>query len=1155
MPTMDQLLAAPLVEPVITMTLGGRRVDSRRIMTATVNAAYGQGVSSATVEIAGDLPVEPRPETPISWSWGYEAPGLGRLELPGFTGYVVTPEDSSYPDTWQLQCADVLWKSTREQQDIATSPLNDVTAQAAIQQILATFGGNPRAQIPVIGRPSNPSTAWRLGLLTSVAWTNTTAYAAIQDIAGTAGLWAYADAGGTARLTPIERRPSGAPARVLTRGDAAVGGALLVDGAPVRRQDGNQVRNEIRVEGAATGVEGALLFDVFRAPHALYAGVVARQSFALKLLEYIADVTAVAQRLAGVYNRVPNTVEGRLRADPRLRIGQTIGIRDPGIRYTGTTLFFLYSLVTTLDRRAGKFDQRIVLDGGVGSSGYSLLPPPVAAIRVEIDLETLDGVPVAVVSCDGSGSYAPDGTIESSAWSTSTSVVSGTATTATGPRAVFVFPQANSPATISLTVTSTNSKTDTATITLPLTGDPTTVPQREALIVAGGSIVSATGDGGQTWRDEVQTTTLAAQGAGVWPGAPATDAATYGATFASTTQVRRTRDLLASASEARGAATTGITALFTNPLNAIRQWRARGTALERSLDGGATWGSWGMLPASITCIVEDPALANSLIVAAGGTLYNTFRPDGTSPGTSWATLWTAPSGATIRWVARSDDGQVTWVALTGSFSGSPLRRIDAAAPVSVTFPSVSPTVSEIRGVALTDAYEPASPRVVAIDQAGRVWVADALTGVTPTQAGTLPAGTAQHIEASRLAPVAYVSAFDSEGSGTGGVYKAILGAGTSGAAGWLGRMRALPSGAQAHMTRLATAGVPVPARFVLLPRGASGGADRLWRYDPTTNAWTAIVPPQSGWYWDSLVVNPFNVREWLLIGNSDANAWIYGTTGQDIRPSSGTAPVLYATTDAGQTWTGIALSGGDLAAGIGGRITIARGACWLVTGGWIIAGGYFDAPNINRGRIWRGAGATVTSATTHSTALPLAPIATTNGRAIVLRLTSGSTAGMLAIIETDNSLTVPAGSSIGSSIVHDTLPPTPGVVSADNAGNLRARTDVASGQPPVVATGAGGGGIAGATHGAYALQTGGGIARTADVLGTPVVTTVANPGSTYSAIRAGQRDRQIVAALDRAATAVAIGWTTDGVTWQTILGPAGMTDGNTAPWIEVIEEA
>lgn len=887
MTTLADLIASQTRTPSATVYIDGRRWVSWRSITKA--QAFGRGPASYTIEGA-DPPVTPRGGMSIRWTWGYNG-----IEVPGGTGYIVVPQQASYPRGWSLQCQDVLWLAQRVQSPIAggAPPYNNITARAAIEYILETYAGITRHQIPDIKRPSDSGTDWTLGQLTPVYWERTTALQAIQEIAGAAGAWVFADDGGTVRLVPIERRPSDRPFRTLMRGDASDGGSLLVEGAPRRTQDWASVKNRTTVYGANTGVEGAQLRDVFLATHVLSPGLEVDNEYRSTLLEYEADVTAVASRITGYTNREPNVIDGRIKADPRLRLGMTIGIQDSGVSYAATRTFFLFGLTTTFDRRTAKFDQSVTLDGGTGSAGYSLLPEPLAQIAYTLKRETLDGDAVVEVTCDGSGSTAYEGEIVSYAWSTSDTVYSGTASSGSGSTFTFVILESEAPFSITLTVTDTNSKTDTETVEIALDGDAV-APVIEQVHAAGGAAWSYTADGGAAWNDDVRTCTIVAEGAGVWDTAPLTDGQTYGALATSSAQVRQTLDGLATASALLSTAGGSITALHVNARNGARVWRAVGTTVQRSTDGGTTWSTMGTAPASVRQILEDPALNNRLFALAGANFITSA--DG---GANWSTFYAGPSGATARWFVRSESGTITWVCYTGTFTGSPLQRIEGS--LAATFTAASPAVAEVRAIALTDGYEPGAPRLVAFDADGRTWVGDAETGVL-TEGPALPAdAVAQHAAASRRAPIVYLADFDSVSVGvTGALRKLLIADGNQALLPW----RLGPSGRQYHMVQLAAEARTAVYSLLVGTKGLTPGGIYV---RSTSGAWTLTnsgLP--SAWDWEAIVASPFSTAEWLVIGRPT------GSTADTVTTSSAPYEVeidgtgyspFWLTTDGGATYT------------------------------------------------------------------------------------------------------------------------------------------------------------------------------------------------------------------------------------------------------------
>lgn len=887
----DALLARTR-RPTMTVWLDGRRWPS--VWQASVDQSLGSNSARGTLT-GVNPPVTPTPGMSVRWQWGYNG-----FEQPAFRGFVVIPTQQAYPGQWVLECQDVLWRASLEEQELVTDPLNSITAQAAIQYLLATYGGNPAQSIPTI---TLGGSAWTLGTLTPVRWASTTALAACDEIARTAGYWLFADAGGTVRARQVERKPSDSPLRTLTGGDAA-GASLLVQGAPARRRDGNQVRNRITVRGANTGVEGAQLVDQFLATHALYPGVIADLEYSSFLLETIDDCTAVASRLAALWNRVPDTITASIVADPRFAVGATVAIREPRVGFPSARNFFIYALSTRIDLERGSFTQELTLDGGTGDGGFSTIPNPVAVLSATMEREGLNGTTVVVVDLDGSGSYSQSsGEIVAWAFSTTSPVVSGTPSSSTAPHGTprwsFVFPASSSPASVSLTVTDTSSKTDTVTIELDLVGDASIV--QEVISVAFGAAWEVSPDGGLTWNVETSNgdaTLVPAIGAGVWPNAPAADstAGLLATRATGSTGLRRTIDLLGSASTNLASLGGQVTALFVNPRNASRVWAAVGQTVYRSLDGGQTFTSWGVPAAGQTVrdILEDPALQNSVFCLAGATMYQSL---GASP--AWSAFYVGPSGATARWLCRSEDGTITWIAYTGTFSGSPLHRVEG--PVTVTFPVLSPAVSEIRALALSDMIDPAAPTLLAADQAGRLWSIDGRTGLNVTQSTQTASGTVQHLLHSRAARLVYLADFDSVASGTGAVRKWLYQADR------LLLFRQGATGRQAHMIGLGTRGRG-GANLLQLPSGASGSADYLFANSQQTGLWRTIALPRSSWYWLAIKVDVFNPRRWLLLGNS-SNSFGFRVVGGVVRDlATGTDSPLWLSEDAGATWSQVTLT-------------------------------------------------------------------------------------------------------------------------------------------------------------------------------------------------------------------------------------------------------
>jgi hypothetical protein len=1080
-------IAARSRRPTATVRLNGRRwLD---VLSLSRDQSFGQGMSAGEV-LGRNPPVEiVEGETQISWTWGYD-----RYEVAGFSGIVTKILNRSYPNQISLQVADPLWLADVRRGDQVASPINNVAARVAIEQFL-TAAGVTHLSIPAL--PASGSawagSEWILGTLTPVRFDNTTALAAAQSICEVLGYWLYADASGMVRATQLERRPSDSPVRTLRWEQD-----FLLAGPPDRERDAASVRNRAVVRGANTGVQGAQISDVWQ------TGAADRTiEYSSPLIEYVneaqagaASATAVAKRILKVWSRQPNVIRvGRIKADPRLSVGQTVAVQCPQIGYSSPKPFFIYGLNTTLDLRKGDFAQSLVLDGGTGDQGYTTVPPPAASFSWRIVRETLNGVGVVELFLDGTGSQSlGGGEVVSYAWATSTPTALGTPAVATGPQAMFVFPAATTTADVTLTVTDTSSKTGTITQTIPLAGDATTQPTSQVISVALGSAWAVTPDGGQIWNVEATgDATLV----------PEIGGQLIATREAGATGLRGSQDALASASTNLADLGGAITALWQTERTPDRVWAAVGVTLHRSIDGGATFAVWGTLPAPITAILEDPAVLNSVFVLAGSTMYHSTIE---TPGTAWAPFYAGPVGAVARHVVRGDSGATTWIAYTGSFIGSPLQRVEG--PITALFPVVSPVVSEIRALALSSD----ELTVYAWDQAGRIWRVDSATGVATASAASLPAGeTAQHALHDPDNPIVYLAAF---GVAQGPVYKYFPLADN------LQLFYQPAAGQQAHRIGIGGPRTPTGEGILLLTDGATPGgvwqlADALWTLK---NSGLPV-----GWRWMRIAVSPANSSDWLITGWDGVG---YDRSSGEIR--SGGQAIIWRTQDAGLSWSSIPMV--DIA-DVAPSATF-LGAATLVgytsTGQPYVIGAYAGLSVY----LWRGS--------------PLDGVAVLGPGGGYYPDTVGGQDGdiLLVYIETSarlgyiaagaNSITPGAATAVNARLAR--FSPTTRAV-AVGIGTIAATADYRGGSLGATIDG-GGGPIAGIASGA--LFVGGradGILRVDGLLdGAPTSQVVAAAGIGVAAIASDAQTRSAVAALLADGSVAS---SADGETWTVLPGPVG----------------
>lgn len=1120
MPTLADYIAAYTRKPTATVKLNGQTCYG--VLSLRRSQTFGAGISTGTI-VLRDPPVTPTIGMSVSWKWGYNG-----QETDGFTGEIAKPARKSYPNRYTLECRDALWRADRSNQVIATDPLNEITASAAIRYILTHYGGIPSSKISIPTFSASGSkwagSEWTLGVETPVQWGDpetesggTTALKAAQDICSVLGYWLYADASGIIRAKQMERAPSLSAFHVYQRGVD-----LLTEGSPELQEDVDSIANRVIIKGANTGVEGAQIGDTYQTSHPLLpAGVYQEYTFSSFLIEYVnaaeagaASATEIAKRILKVRSRTPVVVRHRVKADPRLSVGATVGIIDSAIGYSTARNFFVYQLDTSLDLQSGAFDQQLTLDGGTGNSGYTTIPPPDASFSWRLITETLDADAVVEVILDGSGSTSlSGGEIVSWDWSTSTTTYGSTPDTATGETAVFLFLASEGTAEITLTVTDTTSKTGTITQTIDLTGADTQPPIRRPLSVAFGAAWQVTPDGGANWRTETSNGDAIAVGtigAGVDARARGLGG-TYGvlATRGSGgVGIRQSLDLLATAStngvSAGGAITSNI---WVNEANPARVWFAVGTAVYRSTDGGLTKTAMAAAPATVTWIMEDPAVDNSVFLLAGADLLNA-----TDPTLGWAVLYPGPVGATARQFVRSRDGQVTWVAYTGAPAGESLQRVENGAAADWTS-------TDCRTLALDNEATSLKATIwgVTADDPAQIWSFDGLTGLGATQATpTLPSGaTAMHMLADPDAPIYYIADFDSVASGTGAVRKFL--------ADQLFLYKAGATGQQAHMLGLA-AKATAPAEFLRMTTATDPAG--VWHYGQDA-VWVFRPLPVSGTvHGVAIVADPFNASRWLSVWNNtdlacyDAGGVIHG---HDWAYS----PVWY-TEDAGVTWTEVVIAtpGGW----VDGSLCVTATFNDLVGNSWLVPFGSGGTPYT---AAVLGTGATVTTTLEDTTGTALEARGGADGEWLLdVSLSSGVDG--IRYIDTGNVQHTPTGGP-PADLVSSSFDRLPGLSRAvfisDNT--IYATTDYRAAQPTSLLASVSALYVTAGLAALYYVKTGGDLWRIVDPLGAATATQIGFAGAA-TAPRVDRQTRTIMGCGGNTSISV-----DDGVTTRAIANPPG----------------
>lgn len=1124
-------------KPTATVYLDGQRW--RAIRTLGRHQKFPENISTGAIE-GIDPPVMPRIGMSVRWTWGYNG-----VESAGFYGEISDYNDFSYPDRWSLSLKDVLWRADKSNQVLQTDPLNEIAASDAVRYLLTHYGGIPASRIQIPSLPASGAawagSEWVLGILTPVQWGDvdtgsggTSALKAAVQICEGLGYWLYADSAGIVRAKLMERKPSQTARETFER-DLN----LLREGAPQRQQSYERVFNLVTVHGANTGVDGAQLYDQRRTNHPLLPpGTDRDYPYTNELLEYenaadagAASVSSVAARILNVVSRIPDVISLRVKADPSRNVGDTVGIIDTGILIAAQKSFFIYQVDREMDLLAGKFDDALQLDGGTGNTGFTTVPPPDASFSWDLMRETLDGVDVTEVALDGSASTSPSGEIVSWAWSTSTTTYGSTPNTATGEQAVFVFETADSPAHIVLIVTDTTSKTGTFEADVDLTGADTRAPLRDVVGVAVGAAYYVTPDGGATWNvetangDAIAVSTI---GAGADDRALGTGGA-YGmlATRGSggAGGVRITLDTLATAST-NGVSNSGaITSnIWQNEANPARVWFAIGTAVYRSVDGGLTKTAMHAAPGTVTWIMEDPSVDNSVFIACGADLLNA-----TDPTVGWAVLYSGPIGATARQFVRSRDGQVTWVCYTGAPSGESLQRVENGAAGDFA-------ATDVRTLALDRNASSVKATVYAItgDDPAALWSFDGLTGLDAFQsAQTFPAGaTVQHMLGSRQFDVFYTANFDGVTTGTGSLHKYFP------TADQLLLWKALASGQQGHMLGLG-ARATAPAEFLLT--SVTIGPCVVYHYDRNGIWQTRPLPVATTGNGVTVVADPFNADRWLAaFNNGDFNRTY--TNGSTIVGASGWAhSPLWFTEDAGVTWTEVIINEPPNWVDASLLYTVSfnelTGNSWMAIFGG--GGSAYTAMVL-------GSGTTVTTVIEDLTASAIEVRSGADGEWLTDVSLSSSLDG-LRYLDTSNVLHRPSGAQpadFGASSF-DRLPGTSRTVFI-SSGDIYATTDYRAAQPTSLLTGLSADTVSVSATALY-YADGGNVFRIVDPLGAATSTQITS-GNAKTAPRVDRQTRTIMGVLVGGAIVV-----DDGVATRTIALPAATISDNTSGGLYGIE--
>ena len=404
-------------------------------------------------------------------------------------------------------------------------------------------------------------------------------------------------------------------------------------------------------------------------------------------------------------------------------------------------------------------------------------------------------------------------------------------------------------------------------------------------------------------------------------------------------------------------------------------------------------------------------------------------------------------------------------------------------------------------------------------------------------AAELTTGTFQHALHDPDAPIVYTADFDSVASGTGAVRKLLTDLDA------LLLMRAGATGQQAHMVGLARSASIIAGEILI---GTSGVVRVVTCHRPADGVWIfRTIATGVTTYWRVISVNPFNPTEWIALGNdSDSRAFDRSAGGAVVMRNSTTTPLWYSS-DAGVTWSPVALTG--VSGGASNDAYFIDTVVWAQTGGgWQLIVG--DNTGSFAGIRYTGSGATA-DAPTRSTDSTLYTIVLAGVERDLVTIKGNDAGGTYPIrywADAAANPTEPSGTDPNSSGATD-MESLPGVARSvvvpapASTGALWATSDYRSAQPrlritvgaltgPIMAT------MAAATHGLY-VMTATAIRRVTDILGTPAVADVFSLDGTNIPIVVDAQTRTLLAAVNGSTNPALIWISADGETWQTVYGP------------------
>lgn len=708
MPLPQEIARRAYQKPRADVQVDGRTLS--RVESVEIDFGYDMQTGSATLSFRGAPPSYVDFRKVVQVWLGYS--GYVRI---AFTGFVLDVNRTYGPDRYELRCGGVLSVTLFQgPDDREWSSTVDTTL---IQELLSRCG-------VAVDPGQIAGDALVLGTLKPVVLSERESSSdLIQRLDQAQGYRTFDLPDGNVRRQLVLTVPSATGALRFVEGlnDAAASPPthyLLEVGNPAT------VRG-IHTKVVVTGMP----LDDGTTPRAAFAGssqyAPVDQVFETSsdLLETDDACATLAARLLADQNRVITEVRLRVAGNPYAVPGMTVQVTAPSAGIAAGTPFFVVHVRHSFSAGEG-FVTELNLYGGASGTGYRTEQRPIAAFVYSVTDETFadEGgtqTHYFTVVCDASASSDPDTPFESLtfAWTAS----GGDPSSGEGVRFSFKVEAASfatTPVEVTLTVSDGTSE-DVLTQTITATGAP--VAARE-LFVAAGNHFLATPDGGATWNRYPPASAFAYTVQAVAPLLPEGEG-----WFGAGPNLYRTLDYCATAPEV----------IHTFPIAHVSSIWLHESIANRCLVGlenGAVWlttnldqgasATWVQLPhvfgAAVRALAESFDRLGLIRVCSGASLWISY--DQLRTAAVQVTFGTAAYGLTLSFAGNYASG-----------AGSPYATEELGGVL--TFPSLSPAVSDVRGITthLRDAV------VYCADRSGRSFYT-ASGGSSLTRGGDLGAG-------------------------------------------------------------------------------------------------------------------------------------------------------------------------------------------------------------------------------------------------------------------------------------------------------------------------------------------------------------------------------------------------------------------------------